>query len=68
MRKADEVVAVEALERHEPLVLHRHQHRVRRAMALGEREVSAAASNFAISTTPPPIASVGKNETSVVLE
>ncbi len=35
-----QVVRAEARARHQPLVLHRHQHRVGDAVALGEREVA----------------------------
>jgi hypothetical protein len=62
-----QVEAIELRQVHDALVLHRHQHRVRRAMRCASCR-NFSASNFAISTTVPPIASVGKKLTSVVFE
>ena len=61
-----QIVTFEFRPRHHALILHRHQHRMRCPVSLGERKVSAA-SNFSISTTVPPRRGPGKT-TSVVLE
>ena len=47
-------MAVEIGQRHDALVLHRHQHRVRHAVRAARARDNAPASNFAISTTVPP--------------
>ena len=51
-----------------PLILDRHQHRVGRAVLLGEFEIAARVELLAISTTVPPQPSVGRKLTSVVFE
>ena len=66
--EARQIEAVEIGQRHDPAILHGHQHRVGGALGLGEFAEAAARRSCSISTTRPPPASAGRKLTSVVFE